>query len=86
MYARAQQKGGQGHMQKAFFPSPCLGAKKINQFKYINRQHHLRSPGCRNCMGEGCRASNASRKVSLLRRLKAVHGEKIYAEYLGVLE
>ena len=23
------EKGGQGHMQKAFFPSPCLGAKKI---------------------------------------------------------
>ena len=37
VYARAQrmprqtviENGGQGHMQKAFFPSPCLGAKKI---------------------------------------------------------
>ena len=53
-----------------------------NEFKYVNRSHTLRSVGCRNCMGENCRASKASRKVNLLKQLKKVHGEKIYENYL----
>ena len=52
------------------------------EFKYVNRSHTLRSVGCRNCMGENCQASRASRKVNLLKQLKSVHGQKIYENYL----
>ena len=56
--------------------------KVCQNWTYVNASHPLRQSGCRGCMHQGCTAGKPGRKLNLLRSLKALHGEKVYLDYL----
>ena len=85
----AQQDDGlsytDGRLRKEFWADRWnlfRECKVCQNWTYVNASHPLRQSGCRGCMHQGCTAGKPGRKLNLLRSLKALHGEKVYLDYL----